>query len=95
MQDLIGASAEQVAAERARVATEGAGATLLALQGADGRWSGPAWNRGWNSTMHILMMLWDMGLDPTSHQARRAVALVRLGNVAGMRPRGMSRQYLL
>jgi hypothetical protein len=76
MQDLIGASAEEVAAERARVGTEGASATLLALQGADGRWGGAAWNRGWNSTMHVLMLLRDMGLDPASDQARRAVALV-------------------
>ncbi len=42
IQDLIGAPADEVAAERARVATEGAGARLLALQGADGRsgWRG-------------------------------------------------------
>ena len=77
MQDLIGAPADEVAAERARVATEGAGARLLALQGADGRWGGAAWNRGWNSTMHVLMLLRDMGLDPASDQARRAVGLVR------------------
>jgi hypothetical protein len=77
MRDLIGAPAEDVAAERARVATEGAGARLLALQGADGRWGGAAWNRGWNSTMHILMLLRDMGLDPASDQACRAVGLVR------------------
>lgn len=77
IRDLIGASAEEVAAEQARVATEGAGARLLALQGADGRWGGTAWNRGWNSTMHVLMLLRDMGLDPASEQARRAVNLVR------------------
>ena len=77
MRDLTDASAEEVAAERARVATEGAGARLLALQGADGRWGGAAWNRGWNSTMHVLMLLRDMGLDPASDQARRAVGLVR------------------
>jgi hypothetical protein len=77
MQDLIGASPEQVAAERARVTTEGAGATLLALQGTDGRWGGAAWNRGWNSTMHVLILLRDLGLDPASDQARRAVDLVR------------------
>src|ERR1700733_11826826 len=77
MQDLIGASAEDVAAERARVATEGAGARLLALQGTDGRWGGAAWNRGWNSTMHVLMLLRDMGLDPLNDQACRAVNLVR------------------
>ena len=77
MRDLIGAPAEEIAAERARVATEGAGARLLALQGADGRWGGAAWNRGWDSTMHVLMLLRDMGLDPASDQARRAVDLVR------------------
>lgn len=77
MQDVIGAPAEEVAAERARVAIEGAGARLLAVQGADGRWGGAAWNRGWNSTMHVLMLLRDMGLDPASDQARRAVELVR------------------
>jgi hypothetical protein len=40
MRDLTGARAEDVAAERARVATEGWGARLLALQGADGQWAG-------------------------------------------------------
>jgi hypothetical protein len=77
MRDLIGAPAADVAAERARVATEGLGAQLLALQGDDGRWGGAAWNRGWNSTMHVLMLLRDMGLDPASEEARRAVGLVR------------------
>ena len=77
MRDLIGVSADEVAAERARVAREGAGAKLLALQAPDGRWGGAAWNRGWNSTMHVLMLLRDMGLDPASEQARRAVTLVR------------------
>jgi len=79
MRDLTGAPAEEIAAERARVATEGAGARLLALQGPDGRWGGAAWNRGWNSTMHLLMLLRDLGLDPASDQARRAVGLVRDG----------------
>jgi hypothetical protein len=77
MRDLTGAPANEVAAERARVATEGWGARLLALQGADGRWGGAAWNRGWDSTMHVLMLLRDLGLDPASDQARRAVGLVR------------------
>jgi hypothetical protein len=77
MRDLSGAPAQEIAAERARVATEGAGARLLAMQADDGRWGGAAWNPGWNSTMHVLMLLRDMGLDPTSDQARRAVALVR------------------
>jgi hypothetical protein len=77
MQDLTGAPAHEVAAERARVASEGWGARLLALQGADGRWGGAAWNRGWNSTMHVLWLLREMGLDPASAQARRALGLVR------------------
>jgi hypothetical protein len=76
MRDLIGAPADEVAAERARVATEGAGARLLALQAADGRWGAAAWNRGWNSTLHVLMLLRDMGLDPASAEARRALRLV-------------------
>jgi hypothetical protein len=77
MRDLIGAPADEVAAERAKVATEGWGFQLLARQGPDGYWGGAAWNRGWNSTMHVLMLLRDMGLDPASDQARRAVGLVR------------------
>lgn len=77
LQDLVGAPAAEVAAERARVTTEGWGARLLALQGPDGRWGGVAWNRGWDSTMHVLMLLRDLGLDPASPQAQHAIALVR------------------
>src|SRR5262249_36658197 len=77
MRDLIGASAEEVSAERARVATEGAGARLLALQGADGAGAGVAWNRGWDSTMHVLSLLRELGLDPASDEARRSVGVVR------------------
>jgi hypothetical protein len=77
MRDLVGASEDEIAAERARVATQGAGAKALALQAPDGKWAGAAWNRGWNSTMHVLMLLREMGLDPESDEARRAVGLVR------------------
>ena len=77
MRDLVGAPEEEVAAERARVATEGVGARLLDMQGTGGLWAGTAWNRGWNSTMHVLMLLRDLGLDPASEPARRAVDLVR------------------
>src|SRR5215831_13841022 len=77
MRDLTHAPAEEVAAERARVATEGWGARLLALQRADGSWAGAAWNRGWDSTMHVLTLLREMGLDPESDAARRAVGRVR------------------
>ena len=77
MRDLLCAPAHEVAAERARVATEGFGARLLALQAADGRWGDAAWTRGWSSTMHVLMLLRDIGLDPACDPARRAVDLVR------------------
>lgn len=77
MHDLTDAPADQVAAERARVATEGLGARLLSLQEADGRWGGAAWNHGWDSTMHVLMLLRELGLDPASNEARRALGLVR------------------
>jgi hypothetical protein len=77
MRDLLDTPAGEVAGERARIATEGAGARLLALQAADGRWSGAAWNRGWDSTMHVLSLLRELGLHPASAEARRAVGLVR------------------
>src|SRR5580765_1642258 len=79
LRDLTDAPADEIAAERARVATEGAGQRLLAQQAPDGCWGGKAWNRGWDSTMHVLSLLWAMGLDPASHEARRAVRLVREG----------------
>lgn len=77
MQDLTGDSAAIVAVERSRVATEGLGQRLLALQSSDGAWGGTAWNRGWNSTMHVLMLLRDLGLDAASDEAQRALELVR------------------
>lgn len=43
LRDLADAPAEVVTAERARVATEGWGARLLALQGEDGQWEGGAY----------------------------------------------------
>jgi len=77
MRDLIGAPAEEVAAERAKVATEGWGAQLLALQGADGSWAGTAFNQAWDFTMHVPSLLRALGLDPASNEARRAVGRLR------------------
>jgi hypothetical protein len=76
LRDLADAPADEVAAERSRVAVEGAGARVLALQADDGRWGGAAWNHGWDSTMHALTLLRELGLDPASAAARRAVDLV-------------------
>jgi hypothetical protein len=76
MRDLLHEPARVVAAERSRVASEGWGASLLALQGADGYWGQDDPNPDWIS-FRALLLLRDMGLDPTSSEARRAVTLVR------------------
>lgn len=46
LQDLAGAPADVVAAERARVVTNGWGRRLLALRGEDGQWAGGAYFPG-------------------------------------------------
>ncbi|MEQ7009686.1 hypothetical protein ABN028_26280 [Actinopolymorpha sp. B17G11] len=77
MRDLTGASEADVGAERARVAGEGWGARLLALQAPNGQWGGGTLFPVWTSTAWTLMLLYHFGLDPATAQARRAVALVR------------------
>ncbi|MEQ7128509.1 hypothetical protein ABN034_28795 [Actinopolymorpha sp. B11F2] len=77
MRDLTGASEADVGAERARVASEGWGARLLALQAPNGQWGGGTLFPVWTSTAWTLMLLYHFGLDPASTQARHAVALVR------------------
>jgi len=77
MRDVTAAPEDAVVAERARVATEGWGAQLVALQGPDGQWGGGTYFPAWTATAWILMQLRDLGLDPMSAAARRAVALVR------------------
>ena len=76
MRDLTDAPGGTVAAERSRVATEGFGARLLALQGADGRWGGGTYAPLWTSTTFTLLLLRALGLDPESPEARRALAPV-------------------
>ena len=77
--DLAGAPAEVWQATRARVATEGFGAQLLALQDADGQWAGGAYfprgfdfdgpeaqpgaGQPWTATTWTLNTLRDWGLD--------------------------------
>src|SRR5436190_16681464 len=80
MRDLIGAPDAAVAAERRRVASEGWGARLLDLQGADGHWGGAAFvPRAWVSTMDTLQLLRDLGADPASDRVRAAIDRVRDG----------------
>ena len=89
LRDLADARGDVVAAERARVATEGWGAQLLALQGDDGQWAGGAcfpagfkWSdmkegQPWTSTLPTLQLLRDLGIDPRDEKVSRAVARVR------------------
>jgi hypothetical protein len=88
LRDLVQASDTVVAAERARVANEGWGARLLALQGKDGQWAGGAcfpaegWRpaeegQPWTATLPALELLREFGVDSSADRVRRAVALVR------------------
>ena len=77
LRDLTDEPAEAVAAERARIATEGWGGRLLALQAPDGRWGQRPWSHDWTDTFHVLELLRRFGLDPSSEEARRAIGLVR------------------
>lgn len=77
--DLLDAPAAEVAAERARVAREGWGAQLLAMQDENGAWGGGAFNGELDSTMHVLTLLRHLGLDPASEVAQQAIAKVRAG----------------
>ncbi len=92
LRDLVGAPAGTVQAERARVAQEGWGARLLALQDADGQWDGGAcfpaasagWraaNQGqpWTSTLPTLQLLRELGVDPSDDRVRQAVERVKDG----------------
>ena len=73
MRDLKDESPDAIASERSRVATEGWGAQLLARQSPAGKWGGSKENEGLLITFYTLVVLKDLGLDPTSRQARKAI----------------------
>lgn len=88
LRDVTDASAEEIAAERGRVATEGWGAQLLRLLGEDGQWAGGAcfpgdfrgdFSRGqpWTSTFPTLLLLREFGIDPAAESVRETIGLVR------------------
>src|SRR5665213_1363813 len=80
LRDLVHAPTDVVAAERARIATQGWGARLLDLEGEDGQWDGGALFPGpidqfqgpgqfgegqpWSATAYSLMLLRDFGIAP-------------------------------
>jgi hypothetical protein len=88
LRDLAGAPADEVAAERSRVAREGWGARLLAARDPGGGWAGGAcfpagfgWDfsagQPWTATLPTLTLLRDLGVDPRDERVREAVADVR------------------
>ncbi|OZE80485.1 squalene cyclase [Rhodococcus sp. 15-649-2-2] len=85
--DLLDEPSEVWEATRARVATEGFGARLLALQDPDGQWAGGAFfpanfdssaapGQPWTATTWSLNSLREWGLDPAVLRARRTVELL-------------------
>ncbi|MGW9629562.1 hypothetical protein ACWGST_02590 [Agromyces sp. NPDC055520] len=79
MNDLLDAPPAEAARERARVATEGWGARLLALQPDDGYWGGDEYGMHGERTsvtwtLHLLRRL---GIEPDAPQTRSAIARVR------------------
>jgi len=87
LRDLAIAPGEVLAVERAKVATHGWGARLLALQGRDGQWEGGAlfpasgWDRKegqpWTATEPTLTLLRMFGIDPANETVRHTVTQVR------------------
>lgn len=83
LQDLLDAEPDAVAAERSRVAREGAGARILAARDAGGGWAGGAHfpkaqpegaGQPWTSTAHALTELRLLGVDPRDPAVQEAIA---------------------
>ena len=77
MRDLADMPAPVVAAERARVATAGSGATLLDQQRPDGQWGDGVARPFWWSNIYTLVFLCDLGIDPANDRVRAAIDRVR------------------
>jgi hypothetical protein len=80
--DLVGAAKSTVDRERGKVAREGWGARLLALQDPQGTWAGGQttdkglYSPKWTSTTYTMLLLRDFGLPPTNRQARKACTIL-------------------
>ncbi|EAR24545.1 hypothetical protein A20C1_12977 [marine actinobacterium PHSC20C1] len=85
LRDLADAPADEVTAERSRVATTGWGAKLLDLQGVDGQWASGTYfpehddqpGQPWTATAFSLQLLRELGVSPASSRVRTALAKVR------------------
>lgn len=70
--DLLNSSPTKVEAERRKIAKEGWGAKLLALQDADGTWGGGIYGPKWTSTTYTMLTLRLLGLQTNHPQTKRA-----------------------
>jgi hypothetical protein len=71
LRDLTDATNQEVARERTRVATDGWGVRLLAVQDRDGHWGGGVYSPKWTSTTYTLLHLLWLGLPPRHPAALR------------------------
>jgi hypothetical protein len=78
MRDLTNASPAAIAAERARVPSEGLGAEILAHQGSDGPWH-RADEPDWLPTLFTMLLLRATGADPAQSAVESAVARLEAG----------------
>lgn len=76
MRDLTAESADAIAAERSRIATEGWGVRLLSRQSSAGTWGGSKEDERLLITFYTLVVLKDLRLDPAGKQARTMTARV-------------------
>ena len=82
LRDLVEAPERSVERKRRKVASEGWGARMLALQGADGRWAsgqssdGGLYSPKWTSTTYSLLLLRDFGLTAGIPSVNRACRLL-------------------
>lgn len=76
LRDLAGAKETAVKREQGRIAKEGWGARLLALQDPDGRWAGGIYTPKWTSTTYTTVLLRSLGLAPGHPRALRACKLL-------------------
>jgi hypothetical protein len=77
MRDLTTTSRDVIAAERARIASEGWGSSILDHQRPDGNWGDGLTMPLWWTNMYTLVFLRDLGVDSLSPRVRRAIELVR------------------
>ncbi len=73
--DLLNSSPAKYEAERKKIAKEGWGARLLALQDSSGTWGGGLYGPKWTSTTYTMLTLRLLGLPPNNPQAKRACKL--------------------